>query len=132
LHDIEGTLRGEGVVVMMDMRYDLPFLCVRVGGNGEVWLFGGSVDGFGGWCMGERNSGWIDKGDGGSSEFWADGVFCGGGDVVEGGIGLDGRRHVVMGWKCCWRYDLRERMETLRFFRPLLSCLEGNNGFFRW
>ena len=125
-------MRGKWVVVVVNARYDFPFLRVRVGGNGEMRSFGGSVDGFGGWCTGERNSGWIDKGDGGGGELWVGKVFRGGGrDVVDGGVGPDGRRHVAMGWKCCWRYDLRERIETLRFFRPLLSCSRGDNGFFR-
>ena len=46
------------------------------------------------------------------------------------GVGGNGR-HVVMReeW-CCCRKDLSERMETLRFFQPLLSCSEGVNGFF--
>ena len=75
LHDIEGALRREGVIVVMDMGDDLTFFRVGVRGDGEVWAFGGSVDGLRSWCMGGRNGGWIDKGDGGGGELCVGGVF---------------------------------------------------------
>ena len=98
LYDVKGALRGERVIVVMDVGDDLTFLCVRVRGNGEVWTFGGSVDGLRSWRVGERNGGWIDEGDGGGSELCVDGVLRGSGwDVVDGSVGLGGRRHVVVG-----------------------------------
>jgi hypothetical protein len=57
LHDIERALRGEGVVVAMDAGDDLAFFRLGIRGNGEVWAFGRGMDGLGGWCSGERNSG---------------------------------------------------------------------------
>jgi hypothetical protein len=79
----------------MNTRDDLAFLCVGVGGNGEVRSFDGSADGFGGWCTREWNGGWIDEGDGGGREFGSDWFRGDGGlDVVEGGVGLSGGRHV--------------------------------------
>ena len=105
LHDIERAPRGEGVVVVVHAGNDLAFLGVRVGGDGKMWAFGGGVDGFGGRCTGERNGGWIDEGDGGGGELCVDGIFRGSGrDVIDGGVGFSGRRHVAVGWKCCcWR-----------------------------
>ena len=96
-HDFEEALGGQGVVAVVDARYDLAFFGVRVGGNGEMWAFGGSVDGLGGWCTRERDGGWIDEGDGGGGEFWLD-RLCGYGglDVIDRGIGFDGGRHVVV------------------------------------
>ena len=95
LHDIERALGGEGVVVAVDSRDDFAFFCVGVRGDGEVWAFGGSVDGFWGQCSGERNGGWIDEGEGRGSKFCLNGVPRGGGwDVVDRGEGFSGRGHV--------------------------------------
>ena len=139
LHDIERTLWGEGVVMMMDAGYDLAFLGVRVGGDGKVWAFDGRLVGLGGWCAWERDGrwvdfgfdlgvsrvgGWVHKRDGGGTELSLSG------DDLDA-VAEDGGRHAVVVWKCWRRYDLRERMETLHFFRPLLSCSKGVNGFFR-
>ena len=81
----------------MDAGDDLAFLCIGVGGDGKVWAFDGSLDGFGGRCAREWDSRWIDEGDGGGREFWPD-WLCGNGglDVVEGGVAFDGRRHGVV------------------------------------
>ena len=117
LHDIERTLRGEGVVMMVDAGYDFAFFGVRVGGDGEMRAFGGRMDGFGGWCTWERDSRWVDIGfglgvggvsrsggrihkcDGGGTE------LCLGRDdfnavAEDGDVGFGGGRHVVMVWKC--------------------------------
>ena len=112
---------------------DLAFLRLGVWGDGEVWTCGGrrgfgsrrargsSDDGFG-LGVGEvsRSGGWVDERDGGGTE------LCLGRDDLDGiaeDVDGSGRgRHVVVVWRCCCRWDLRERMETLRFFCPLLSC----------
>ena len=79
--------------------------------------------------MGRIGGGWIHECKGGGPE------LCLGGDDFDGaaedvdGSGRGG--HVVVVWKCCCKWDLRERMETLRFVRPLLSCWGGVSGFFR-
>ena len=97
LHDIEGALGGQWVTVVVDARYDLAFFGVGVGGDGEVWAFDGSVDGLGGWCAREWDGRWVDESDGGGGELWLDWVRGDGGlDVVEGGVGFDGRRHDVV------------------------------------
>ena len=142
LHDVERALRGERVIVVVYAGNDFAFFRVGVRGNGEVRAFDWSVDGFGSWCTWERDGGWIDVGfslsvgevcrsggrvhkcDGGGTE------LCLGRDDFDA-VAEDGGRHVVVVWKCWWRWDLRERMETLRFFCPLLSCSEGAKGFFR-
>ena len=54
LHDIEGALGREGIVVSADAINDFAFFCLGVWGNGESWAYG-SVSGFGGWCA--RGSG---------------------------------------------------------------------------
>ena len=85
---------------------DFALLRLGVWGNGEAWACGG-VSVFGGWCMRGRGvsglgvgrigrgRGWIHERDGGDTE------LCSGRDdfgvVVEG---VDGRRHVVVVWKC--------------------------------
>ena len=134
--------------MVVDAGDNFALLCIRVGGDGEVWAFDGGANRFGCRCAWERdgrrvnirfglgvgeigrNGGRIHKCDGGGTE------LCLGRDDFDGaaedsGVGLDRGRHSVVVWKCCCRWDLRERMETLRFFRPLLSCSEGANGFFR-
>ena len=90
--------------MVADAGNDLAFFCVGVGGDGEVWAFVGSGDGFGGWCMRKWGVGWIDEGDGGGGELWLDWFRSDGGlDIVEGGVGFDGRRHGVVVEKCWWR-----------------------------
>ena len=80
---------------------DLAFFRVGIGGDGEVGAFDGSVDGFRGRCAGKWNGRWVDEGDGGGGEFWSEWIRGDGGlDVVEGGVGFGGRRHVVLVWKC--------------------------------
>ena len=114
----------------------------RVWGDGEAWACG-SVSSFGGRCarrsgddgfglgVGEvsGSGGRIHECDGGGTELCLGrDDFDGVAEDVDGGGWIG---HVVVVWKCCCRWDLRERMETLRFFRPLLSCSMGVNGFFR-
>ena len=41
LHNIEGALRREGVIVLADAVDDFALFCVGVGGNGEAWTCGG-------------------------------------------------------------------------------------------
>ena len=95
LHHIEGALRREGVVVVMDVGHDFAFFGVRVGGDGEVWALDGSVDRLGSWCAREWDGRWVDEGDGGGREFGLDRSSGDGGlDVVEGSVGLSGRGHV--------------------------------------
>ena len=89
LHDVERTLRREGVVVVMDTGDDLALLRVRVGGDSEMWTFDGCTDGFGGWCTWERDGRWVDESDGRGAE-----LGLGGDDfdsvAEDGGVGLDG------------------------------------------
>ena len=59
LHDIKRALRREGIVVVADTGYDLAFLGVRVGGDGEMWALDGRVDGFRSWCTWERDGRWV-------------------------------------------------------------------------
>ena len=117
LHDVKRTLRGEGIVMVVDAGYNFAFLGIGVGGDGEMWALGGRMDGFGGRCTWERdgrwvdigfglgvgevsrNGGWIHERDGGGTE------LCLGRDDLDavtedGGVDLDGGRHVVMVWKC--------------------------------
>ena len=125
----------------MDTIDDLAFFGFGVWGDGEAWALRGASD-LGGWCarrggadrfgMGRigEGGGWIHECDGGGTK------LCLGRDDLDG-VAEDvdrrgGRGHVVMVWRCCRKWDLRERMETLRFFCPLLSCSEGISGFFRW
>ena len=121
---------------------DLAFFGLGIWGDGEAWACG-SVSGFGGRCtrrsgdnglglgVGEVSGsrGRVHECDGRGTE------LCLGRDDLDGvAEDVDGRRgggHVVVVWRCCCKWDLRERMETLRFFRPLLSCSEGVSGFFR-
>ena len=128
----------------MDTVDDFALFGFGVWGDGETWACGG-VNGFGSRCARRRGSGdvgfglgvdevgrdgrWIHEHDGGGAELRLGRDDLDG--VAEDGAGFDRGGHVVMAWKCCCRWDLRERMETLRFFRPLLSCSEGVNGFFR-
>jgi hypothetical protein len=101
LHDIKRTLRGEGVVVAMDVGYDFAFFGVRVGGDSKVWAFDGGMDRFGSRCTREWDGRWVDKSDGGGRELGSDWFHGDGGmDVVEGGVGLGGGGHVEVVWKC--------------------------------
>ena len=127
--------------MLADAINDLALLGLGVRGDGEAWacrgvgVFGGwrargsSGDGFG-LGVGEMSGGggWVHKCDGGGAE------LCLGRDDLDGAAeDVDGRRggrHVAMVWGCCCKWDLRERMETFRFFCPLLSCSEGASGFF--
>ena len=85
----------------VDAGNDLAFFRVGVGGDGEVWAFDGSGDGFRGRCAGKWDSRWVHKGDGGGGELWSNWVRGDGGlGVVEGGVGFSGRGHVVVVWKC--------------------------------
>ena len=54
LHDVEGALGREGVVVSVDTINNLALFRLGVWGDGEAWACG-SVSVFGGWC--ERGSG---------------------------------------------------------------------------
>ena len=81
---------------MVYMGDDLPFLGIGVGGNGEVQAFGGSLDGFRSRYAREWDGGRIDEGSGGGSEFCVEGGDFITRDVVDGGVGLGGRRHVAM------------------------------------
>ena len=124
----------------MDTIDDFAFLGLGVWGDSETWArgrvsdFGGwrargsSDDGFGMGRIGE-GGGWIHERDGGGTK------LCLGGDDLDGVAedvdGRGGRGHVAVVWRCCRKWDWRERMETLRFFCPLLSCSEGVSGFFR-
>ena len=105
LHDIEGTLRREGIVVSVDTVNDLAFFGLGVWGDGETWARG-SVSGFGSWCargsgddglgMGRisEGGGWIHERDGGGTE------LCLGRDdfdgVAEDVDGCGGRGHVAV------------------------------------
>ena len=109
LEDVDGGLRREGIALLDNLVSDLTFFnvgggLVELGDDGEerlvVWVF--------------------DESGGGSGEFSiADSVGDGGRHVDEG-----------EGWSYSCRKALRERIETLHFLWPLLSCSEGNNGFF--
>ena len=122
---------------------DLAFFGLGIWSDGETWACG-SVSDFGSGCtrrcgddglglsVGEvsGSKGRVHECDGGGAK------LCLGRDDLDGVAedvdGRGGRGHVVVVWRGCCRWDLRERMETLRFFRPLLSCSEGASGFFRW
>ena len=124
----------------MDTVNDFTFLGLGVWGDGETWARGsvsdfgsrrarrGGDDRFGMGRIG-KGGGWVHERDGGGTE------LCLGRDDLDGvAEDVDGRgggRHVVVVWRCCRKWDLRDRMETLRFFCPLLSCSEGASGFFR-
>ena len=104
LHDIEGTLRREGVVMAVDAGHNFTFLGIRVRCDGEMWAFDWGLDRFGGRCAREWDGRGVDKGDGGGCELWSYWVRGDGGlDVVEGGVCFSGGRHVVVVWKCWWR-----------------------------
>jgi hypothetical protein len=88
-------LGRKGVVVAVDVGYNLAFLGVGVWGNSEVWAFDGGMDGFGGWCAREWDGRWVDEGDGGGCKLGSDWFRSDGGlNVVEGGVGFSGGRHV--------------------------------------
>ena len=90
----------------MDAIDDFALLRLGVWGNGESWAYGG-MSVFGGWC--KRRSGvsgfgvgrigggrgWIHERDGGGTE------LCLGRDDLDAvAEDVDGRRHVVVVWKC--------------------------------
>ena len=119
LEDVDRRLRGEGVALLDDLASDLAWFDVVISGNGEGWPVGRSFSGSGnfwGWsrrgCLDRR----VDESGGRGRE------------LMGKDVGGDGR-HVMEGVWCCCRKDLRERIETLCFFRPLLSCSDGINGF---
>ena len=88
----------------VNARDNFAFFCVGVGGDGEVWAFDGSRDGLRGRCARKWDGRWVDEGDGGGGELWSDWVRGDGGlDVVERGVVFNGRKHVVVVWKCWWR-----------------------------
>ena len=88
----------------VDSGNNLAFFRVGVGGDSEVWAFGGSGDRFRSRCAGKWDGRWVDESDGGGGELWSDWIRGDGGlDVVEGGVGLSGRRHVVVVWEYWWR-----------------------------
>jgi hypothetical protein len=136
LHDIKRTLRGKGVVVPTDTIDDFALFGLRVWGDGKSWTCGG-VSGLRGWCTRgsggdgfriggiDRDGRWIHECDGGGTE------LCLGRNDFDAVAEDGGGGHVEVVWKCWWRWDLRDRMETLRFFRPLLSCSVDADGFFR-
>ena len=104
LHDVKGTLRGEGVVVSVDTVDDLTLLGLGVWGDGEAWArrsvssFGGRRLGgssAGGFRMGRigRDGGWIHKRDGGGTE-----LCLGRDDFDAAAEDVDGGRHVVVVW----------------------------------
>ena len=81
----------------VDAGHDFAFFGVGVRGDGEAWAFNGSVGGLGSRCAREWDGRWVDQGDGGSRELGSDRVCGDGGlDVVEGGVGLGGGRHVEL------------------------------------
>ena len=113
LHSVERALRGKGIVMVVDAGDDFAFLCIRVGGDGEVGAFDGGVNRFGsrwvrrgsgdgvrddaGFCLsvGEmgRSGRWVHECDGGGTE-----LGLGRDDfnavAEDGGVG-----HAVVLWK---------------------------------
>ena len=106
LHDIEGALGRKGVVVSMDAIDDFALFGLGVWGDGETWVYRG-MSGFGGRCAGRKrfgmdgiggDGGWIHERDGGGTE------LCLGRDDLDAvAEDVDGRRHVVVVWKCWCR-----------------------------
>ena len=84
--------------MVVDVGHNFAFFGVGVGGNGKMRAFDGSVDGFGSWRAREWDGRQVDEGDGRGCELGLD-RFCGDGglDVVEGGVGFSGRRHIEKG-----------------------------------
>ena len=122
LEDVDRRLGREGVALLDDLASDFARFGVVVGGDGERWSVRRSFDGSGDFRRWSRR-GWFD---GRVDEGGSRGIEFVGKDVSgDGG-------HSVGEVCCCRRKDLRERMETLRFFCPLLSCPEGANGFLWW
>ena len=102
LHDVEGALRREGVIVSADTIDDLAFLGLGVWGDGELWAHGG-MGGFGSRCSRGsgndgfelarigRDGGWIHERDGGGTE------LCLGRDDLDAvAEDVDWGRHVVV------------------------------------
>ena len=86
--------------MVVDTGNDFAFFRVGIRGDGEVWSFDGSGDGFRGRRVGEWDGRRVDEGDGGGGELWLDWIRGDGGlDVIEGGVGFGGRGHVVVVWK---------------------------------
>ena len=98
LHNIEGALRREGVVVLSDAVNDLALFSLGVWGDGEAWALG-SVSDFGGWRAGRSDIGRIDGGKGRVHEHDGRGAeFCLGRNDFDGAAeDVDGGRHVVVG-----------------------------------
>ena len=90
----------------VDTINDFALLCLGVWGDGEPWACGG-VSVFGGWrkrrsgVSGFRvgriggGRGWIHERDGGGTE-----LCLGRDDFDAAAEDVDGRRHVVVVWKC--------------------------------
>ena len=104
LYNVEGALRGKGVVVSVDTVDDFALFGLGVWGDGEAWSFG-DRGGFGGRCtrgssddgfslsIGEMSGdgGRVDECDGGSTE------LCLGRDDFDGvAEDVDWGRHVVV------------------------------------
>ena len=91
----------------VDAINDFALLCLGVWGDGEPWACGG-MSVFGGWCKRRsgvngfgvgrigRGRGWIHERDGGGTE-----LCLGRDDLDAAAEDVDGRRHVVVVWKCC-------------------------------
>ena len=112
LHDVEGALRRERVVVAVDTVDDFALFGLGVWGDGKTGACGG-MSGFWGRCtrgsgddglglgVGEvsRSGGWIHECNGGGAE------LCLGRDDFDGAVeDVDGGRrggHVAVVWRCC-------------------------------
>ena len=87
--------------MMVDAGDDFSFFGIGVGRDGEVWALDWGLDGFRGWRAREWDGWWVDESDGRGGELGSYGVCGDGGlDIVEGGVGLDGGRHVEVVWRC--------------------------------
>ena len=84
----------------VDTINDFALFCLRVWGDSEPWACGG-MSVFGGWCKrgsgvsGFRGGRWIHERDGGGTE-----LGLGRDDLDAAAEDVDGRRHVVVVWKC--------------------------------
>ena len=105
LHDVEGALGREGVVVSKDAIDNFAFFSLGVWGDGKTWTCGG-VSGFRSRCArggsGDgfriggigRDGGWIHERDGGGTE------LCLGRDDFDAIAEDGGGGHVTVVWKC--------------------------------